>query len=420
MQVQIEIRYDRAKTVGIFHHTRAAIVILNAEPVCARLPHQRRRKEPIAMQPLHRRPAVPVHHGRGPRLRQKRPHHPRLLSFFGINGVRTEYAESVSVVTPNDCFHFGGVHGNFDYMALTELHLHLEGTVDRETVMLLDPTLTPEEVARFWDFSDFGGFLNCFKFVAQRLRGPADYALITRRMMESLARQGVTYAEVTLGAGVVLWRGFDFDSVWRAIREAQREAAARTGVEVWWNLDAIRQFGADHVMEVAKVAARYAGDGAISFGIGGDEVRGPAADFRDAYRYAKDAGLRLTAHAGETDGPSSIRAALDIGAERIGHGTRAIDDPDLMRRLRDEEIPLEVCITSNVRTGAVASLAGHPVRRLFDEGVPITLNSDDPGLFESSLESEYALAERIFGFSEVERNALRLAADRFRFRNWSR
>ena len=129
-------------------------------------------------------------------------------------------------------------------------------------------------------------------------------------------------------------------------------------MEIWWNLDAIRQFGADHVMEVARVAARYVGDGAISFGIGGDEVRGPASEFRDAYRYAKDAGLRLTAHAGETDGPDSIRAALDIGAERIGHGIRAIDDPDLMRRLREESIPLEVCITSNVRTGAVASLPG--------------------------------------------------------------
>jgi adenosine deaminase/aminodeoxyfutalosine deaminase len=300
-------------------------------------------------------------------------------------------------------------------MALTELHLHLEGTVDRKTLMLLDPGVTHEAVETAWSFTGFGGFIDCFKFIAQRLRGSQDYALITRRMMESLAQQGVTYAEVTLGAGVVLWRGFDFRSVWRAIREAQREAEKIWPVEIRWNLDAIRQLGPDHVMEVARLAADYVGDGAISFGIGGDEVAGPALLFRDAYRYAKDAGLRLTAHAGETAGPESVRAALEIGAERIGHGIRAIDDPDLLRRLREEQIPLEVCITSNLKTGAVASLDAHPIRKLFDAGVPITLNTDDPGIFETDLASEFALARNLFGFSEAELADVRATANRFRF-----
>ncbi len=281
--------------------------------------------------------------------------------------------------------------------------------------MMLDPCVTREQVDAIWSFTDFAGFLECFKFIAQRLRGPADYALITRRMMENLARQGISYAEVTLGAGVVLWRGFDFGSVWRAIREAQREAETQWPVEVWWNLDAIRQFGADHVMDVARLAAKYVGGGVISFGIGGDEMRGPASDLWDAYRYAKDAGLRLTAHAGETAGPESIRAALDIGAERIGHGIRAVDDPDLMRRLREERIPLEVCITSNVKTGAVTSLDAHPVRKLFDAGVPITLNTDDPGVFETDLAREFALARAVFGFSESELGGVAAAANRFRF-----
>jgi aminodeoxyfutalosine deaminase len=301
-------------------------------------------------------------------------------------------------------------------MALTELHLHLEGTVDRETVMLLDPSLDRADVDRIWSFTDFAGFLDCFKFIAQRLRGPKDYALITRRMIESLSRHGVGYAEVTLAAGVVLWRGFDFHSVWRAIREAQKEACREAGIEIWWNLDAIRQFGADHVMEVSHIAASYAGDGAISFGVGGDELGGPARDFRDAYRYAKDAGLHLTAHAGETDGPDSIRDALEIGAERIGHGIRAVDDPALMRRLRDEQIPLEISITSNVRTGAVASFGDHPVRKLFDAGVPITLNTDDPGVFETDLTLEYSIARNMFGFSETELAQVRSCAEKFRFR----
>ncbi|MDP9053985.1 MAG: adenosine deaminase [Acidobacteriota bacterium] len=299
---------------------------------------------------------------------------------------------------------------------MSELHLHLEGTVDRQTVMLLDPGVSREAVDAAWSFTDFAGFIECFKFVARRLRGPRDYGLITTRMMENLARQGITYAEVTLAAGVVLWRGFDFRSVWRAIREAQKEAERQWGVEVWWNLDAIRQMGPDHVMAVARLAADYAGDGALSFGIGGDEVAGPAIAFRDAYRYAKDAGLRLTAHAGETAGPESVRAALEIGAERIGHGIRAADDSDLLRRLREENIPLEVCITSNVKTGAVASLPAHPIRKLFDAGVPITLNTDDPGLFECDLAGEFAVAQRIFGFSDPELVALAKAADRFRFK----
>lgn len=281
--------------------------------------------------------------------------------------------------------------------------------------MILDPCVARERVDEIWSFTDFTGFLDCFKFIAQRLRGPADYALITRRMIETLSSHGVSYAEVTLGAGVVLWRGFDFKTVWRAIREAQREAQKQWPVEVRWNLDAIRQFGPDHVMDVARLAANCVGDGAVSFGIGGDELRGPASGFRDAYRYAKDAGLRLTAHAGETDGPESIRAALEIGAERIGHGIRAVDDPELMRRLRAERIPLEVCITSNVRTGAVPSLAAHPVRRLFDAGVPITLNTDDPGVFETDLRQEFALARDVFGFSENELAGIAEAADTFRF-----
>ncbi|MCU1331000.1 MAG: adenosine deaminase [Bryobacterales bacterium] len=297
-------------------------------------------------------------------------------------------------------------------MAFAELHLHLEGTVDRETVRLLDPNLTPEAVAEVWNFTDFMGFINCFKFVAQRLIDPSDYALITRRMIENLERQHVTYAEVTLAAGVALWRGFDFKHVWQAVREAQQGSA----IKIVWNLDAIRQFGADHVMEVARLAAEHVGDGAVSFGVGGDELRGPAHLFKDAYQYAKDAGLRLTAHAGETGPADSVRQALDIGAERIGHGIRAIDDPDLVRRLREERIPLEVCITSNLKTGAASSLDVHPVRQLFDQGVIITLNTDDPGIFDCDLAGEFALAASHFGFSENELNAIRQNAWDYRFR----
>ena len=334
---------------------------------------------------------------------------------YNIHNVRAQHGERVAMGTVYNCFHFGSSHENFDYMANAELHLHLEGTVDPATARLLDPAVTPQEVDAAWQYTDFQGFIACFQFIARRLKTPEDYALITRRMMRNLSAQGVNYAEVTLAAGVVLWRELDFDAVWRAVRAAQFDEFQQSPVEIHWNLDAIRQFGADHVLTVAKLAAKYAGDGAISFGIGGDEHRGPAHLFGEAYRYAGDAGLRLTCHAGETAGPQSIVDALAIGAERIGHGVHAIDDPYLLARLRDENIPLEVCITSNIKTGAIADLDAHPVKRLFDAGVPITLNTDDPGMFDCTLASEFALAASRFGFSPAELQTIRDNAWKYAF-----
>jgi adenosine deaminase/aminodeoxyfutalosine deaminase len=234
--------------------------------------------------------------------------------------------------------------------------------------------------------------------VVERLRSPEDYALITRRLLDALERQNVRYAEITLSAGVVLWKGQDFGPIYNAVR---REAL-HAPIEVQWNLDAVRHFGADHAMQVAQLAAGRVNHGVVSFGIGGDEQRGPAEWFGEVYQFARRAGLRLTAHAGETAGPESIWGALQLGAERIGHGIRAVEDPVLVAHLRDHRIPLEICISSNVATGAVQSLAAHPVRRLYDAGVPVVLNTDDPGLFGTTLNREYEIAAREFGFSEPE------------------
>jgi adenosine deaminase/aminodeoxyfutalosine deaminase len=288
-----------------------------------------------------------------------------------------------------------------------ELHLHLEGSIEPETLLELDPSLTREEIAAATSYNDFEGFIQSYIWVNRRLRSAQDYGIVARRLFERLASEGVTYAEVTLSAGVILWKQQEFAPIYEIL---QREAG-RSRVAVRWILDAIRQFGAEAAKPVFDLAAERVREGVVAIGIGGFEDRGPARWFADLFREARDRGLRLTCHAGETVGPESVWEAIEIGSERIGHGIRSIEDPRLVEYLRDKNIPLEICITSNVRTGAVSSLAAHPVRRLYDAGVPIVLNTDDPALFGCTLTSEYELAAREFGLPEDElaRNSFRYA-----------
>ncbi len=296
-------------------------------------------------------------------------------------------------------------------MPLAELHLHLEGTVEPETLLELDPALTREEIAAATSYTDFAGFIQSYIWVNRRLQGSADYALIGRRLFERLLDEGVTYAEVTLSVGMMLWKGQEFEPIYRAL---QKEAAA-SRLDVRWILDATRQFGVEAAKPVFDLAAERAGDGVVAIGLGGFEAGGPALWFADLYKEAHDRGLRLTCHAGETTGPQSVWDALAIGAERIGHGIRSIEDPRLVAHLRAKNIPLEICITSNIRTG-VTSLAKHPVRRLFEAGVPIILNTDDPALFGCTLKGEYGLAREL-GFTETELGLVAENGFRYAFRS---
>jgi len=283
-----------------------------------------------------------------------------------------------------------------------ELHLHLEGSLEPETLRELDAALSLAEIQEHYQYDDFPGFIESFKWVLARLRTPEDYALATRRLLARLAQQNVRYAEITLAAGVVLWKGREFAPIYEAVR---REAQG-SPVEVWWVLDAIRQLGEEHAMEVAELAAERLDQGVVGFGIGGNETLGPVEWFSEVFQYARSRGLDLTIHAGETVGPESVWGALEGGAQRIGHGIRAVDDPLLVAHLRDHYIPLEICISSNLATGAVASLEQHPLRRLYDAGVPIVLNTDDPAMFHTTLVREYELATREFGFTEEDLRGL--------------
>ncbi len=291
-------------------------------------------------------------------------------------------------------------------MRKAELHVHLEGSIEAETLMAIDPSVSREEVEANLYGRTFEEFLRGYLWVIKRLRTPEHYALATRHLLERLASQDVTYAEITLSAGVVLWKEQDLAAVYEAVwKESQRSS-----VNTFWIVDAVRHFGAEVGMRVAEFAVSRRDQGAIAFGIGGDEARGPAEWFRDVFAYVRDGGLRLVCHAGETTGPESIWAALAIGAERIGHGIAAVRDPALMAKLRESDVPLEVCISSNVCTGVVASVEEHPVRKLYEAGVPIIINSDDPAFFRTTLTREYELARDVFGLPVEE-----LAANSFRY-----
>ena len=224
----------------------------------------------------------------------------------------------------------------------------------------------------------------------------------------------MAYAEVTLSAGVILWKQQDFRA--DLFERSQREARGR---QVRVRLDS----GCDAAIRRARRRSRcsiWRRSGWAKAWSRSDWEVSKAGVRRAWFRgfvpaQARDRGLRLTCHAGETTDAQSVWDALAIGAERIGHGIRAIEDPRLVEHLREKNIPLEVCITSNVRTGAVASLAEHPVRRLFDAGVPIILNTDDPALFACSLRGEYEIAQKCFGFSPAEIEEIRENAFRYAF-----
>lgn len=288
-----------------------------------------------------------------------------------------------------------------------ELHLHLEGTVAPETLVELSrrhdaAPLSLDETRALYRYTDFTGFLMAFKAVTERLRTPEDYELIAWRMLQRLAAQGVVHAEVYIAVGVLhYWSRADLEPVFAALERARERAEREFGITLYWIFDAVRHFGPEAAQRVFRQAAvmRANHPSIIGIGIGGDERQAGADLFRDLYAEARDAGLRLTAHAGESAGPESIWGAINIGAERIGHGLTAIEDPELMSVLSERQIPIEICITSNVRTGCCLPLTAHPVRSYFDAGLMVTLNSDDPAMFASDLECEYALAANDFGFT---------------------
>jgi aminodeoxyfutalosine deaminase len=286
-----------------------------------------------------------------------------------------------------------------------ELHLHLEGSIAPATLVELRQRhgmegATLAEVEQLYNFANFAGFLVAFKDATAHLRTPDDYELIVYRLTERLKAQNVLHAEVTVSVGVCLWRKQDFAAIFEGLERGRARGEKDFGISLLWIFDAIRQFGAEKAQPVLDLAIQFADRNVVAFGIGGDELKGPAELFLEVFAHAADHGLHLTAHAGESAGPESVWGALNLRAERIGHGLTAGQDPELIEELAERQIPIEVCVTSNLRTGCCAELAQHPIRRYFDEGLMLTLNTDDPAMFRTSLVEEYRLVQEHFGFSD--------------------
>jgi aminodeoxyfutalosine deaminase len=285
-----------------------------------------------------------------------------------------------------------------------ELHLHLEGAVDPATLLELreghGERSTLAEAEALYRYTDFPSFLMAFKEVSAHLRGPDDYEFITYRLMQRLKEENVLHAEVYVAVGVCLIRKQDFAAIFEGLERGRTRGARDFGISLLWIFDATRHFGVEEAQKVFEFAVRYQDRHVIGIGIGGDEQKAPPELFRSVYGYAADNGLHLTAHAGETGPPESIWGALNLRVERIGHGLTAGQDPDLIEELAQRQIPVEICITSNLRTGVCKVVAEHPTKNYFDQGVMITLNTDDPALFGTTLSREYQLAQETFGFTD--------------------
>jgi aminodeoxyfutalosine deaminase len=308
------------------------------------------------------------------------------------------------------------LHSFIRQMPKVELHIHLEGSIRPATLLTLAernhialPATDLEALRSFYHFTDFDHFIRVYFAISGCLKTVADFDLIAYELGSDMARQQILYAEVTFTPYTnVVSTGLPFDEIMDGLNEGRLRAQAEFGVEMRWILDIVRD-QPDSQHQVAAWAISAQDRGVVGLGLGGTERDHPPEWFADAYALAREAGLHSVPHAGEVAGPASVWKALGtLGAERIGHGVRSIEDPDLVAYLREHQIPLEVCPTSNVRLGVYASYAEHPLRKMWDMGLYVTVNSDDPPMFNTDLVGEYqVLVDQMrFSAGELERLSL--------------
>ena len=301
------------------------------------------------------------------------------------------------------------------HLKKAELHCHLEGAVPPALALSqarkynVDTDAFLRGDAYVWH--DFTSFLAAYDAVAGLFRSEDDYALLTETYLDELYAAGAIYSELFVSPDHAETIGLGADRYIAGIGRGIEAARARTGIECRMVVVGLRHRGPERVERAARYAASCGNPLVTGFNMAGEERIGAVADYARAFEIARDAGLGITVHAGELCGASSVRDALDfIRPARIGHGVRAIEDADLVARLADDGIVLEVCPGSNVALGVFADLAAHPLRRLYAAGVKVTLNSDDPPFFKTSLQREYETASRAMGFTGDELNGMTRAA----------
>lgn len=282
-----------------------------------------------------------------------------------------------------------------------ELHVHHVGSASVDAVAELaarhegsTPVPTnPTALADYFRFTDFAHFVEVYLSVVDLLRTPDDIWTLTHQVGTDLAAQNVRYAELTLTPYTSIVRGIPVEAYLEAVEDARRRVEADTGLVLRWIFDIPGESGLEAADVTLDVALNHAPDGLVGFGLGGPEIGVPRPQFAEHFAAARAAGLHSVPHAGESTGPQTIRDAIEhLGAERIGHGIAAAQDPALMELLAERGIVLEVCPTSNVCTRSTPSLDEHPLPALVAAGVPVTINSDDPPMFGTTLTREYAVA----------------------------
>lgn len=304
-------------------------------------------------------------------------------------------------------------------MPKVELHVHLEGSIQPATLLALArrhdiPLLanTVEGLRAWYTFTDFPHFIEIYKTISACLRTPDDIELIAREFLAGQAAQNIRYSEVTYTAFThYATKGLSFVDQLAALNRARVWAEAELGVSMGLIIDIERTVTPDEGLLVADWVIGALGQGVVALGLGGPELGYPPERFAAAFDRALAAGAPRVPHAGETAGPASIWGALrSLHAQRIGHGVRCLEDPALVAELRDRQIPLEVCPTSNVCLHVVPSMAAHMLPRLLAEGLTVTLNSDDPPMFNTTLTGEYLAAAHTFGLSLADLRQLVLNA----------
>lgn len=299
-----------------------------------------------------------------------------------------------------------------------ELHVHHVGSASPDTVAQLaarhpdSPVPTdPEALADYFTFTDFAHFIEVYLSVVDLLRTPEDIWTLTHEVGRDLAAQNVRYAELTMTPYTSIVRGIPAEAYVEAIEDARRAAERDFGLVLRWIFDIPGESGVPSADVTVDTALRLRPEALVGFGLGGPEQGVPRPQFAEHFARARAAGLHSVPHAGESTGPQSIWDSLDhLGAERIGHGIAAAQDPALLQRLVDDGIVLEVCPTSNVRTRSVPSIAEHPLPQLVDAGVAVTINSDDPPMFGTTLTREYEIAADLLGLDRAGVKRLALTA----------